>query len=330
MNIEKIKDLLNRASEAYYRGMELIMTDDEFDHMAEVLKYYEVGYKSSGSTAKHYFPMYSLNKHYGERSDLGAPFDNKVVVSPKLDGAAVSLLYIDGELVQMLTRGDGEIGQIITDKAPLIPGIPLKDVFNGVCVQVTGEIIAPSNIQNSRNYVSGALALVDLEQFKHRTGLQFVAYDVQPKFTESYKKDLRFLENHGFKTIISRNFDFSQYPQDGEVVRVDSNETFDYMGYTSHHPRCAVAIKKQKEVATTKLLDVMWQVGKSGRVTPVAILEPVLLGGAVVSRATLNNINFIEALELNIGDEVEVIRSGDIIPCIVGKKNLDIDFASKE
>lgn len=329
MNQDKIKALLDKASEAYYTG-EPIISDDEFDRLSEIVNYSRVGYKASGNTAKHYFQLYSLDTYIGDRSELRAPFDNDVIVSPKLDGAAVSLLYVDGVLVQALTRGDGEIGQVITDKVVHIPGVPSTSFLTVGTVQVTGEVIAPSTIFNARNYVAGALALKNLEEFKHRVGLTFVAYDIYPKVSDTYKNDLKYLETQGFTTVISRNVDFSQYPQDGIVVRVGNNKTFYSMGYTSHHPRGAIAVKKQKESAITKLLEVRWQVGKSGRVTPVAILEPVVLGGATVSKATLNNVSFIEAMDLRIGDSVEIIRSGDIIPCIVGKQNLDIDFKSKE
>jgi DNA ligase (NAD+) len=188
----------------------------------------------------------------------------------------------------------------------------------GLCHQITGEVVATKDNINSRNYVSGALALKDLEEFKTRK-LRFIAYDVQPKLTESYKKDLRFLENHGFTTVISRSIDFSLYPNDGLVIRINNNNTYDGLGCTAHHPKGAIAVKERKEAVVTKLLKVIWQVGKSGRVTPVAILEPVDINGAIVSRATLNNVNFLESLDLFIGCNVEVIRSGEIIPTIVGR-----------
>ena len=120
----------------------------------------------------------------------------------------------------------------------------------------------------------------------------------------------------GFNTVLQS--DWAQFPHDGTVWRLNENENFRRLGYTSHHPRGAFALKEQKKGVTTTLLDVEWQVGKSGVVSPVAILEPCVIGEATVSRATLHNKSYIEELGLYIGCEVEVIRSGEIIPRIVG------------
>ena len=107
------------------------------------------------------------------------------------------------------------------------------------------------------------------------------------------------------------------YPHDGIVFRIDENEIFESMGHTAHHPRGAYAFKKRAEGVVTKLKDVLWQVGKSGVVSPVAVLDPVIVGEATVSRATLHNMRYIDELGLEIGCNVEVIRSGEIIPRIV-------------
>ena len=107
------------------------------------------------------------------------------------------------------------------------------------------------------------------------------------------------------------------YPTDGEVYRIDSYKDFQSMGHTAHHPRGAFALKEKKEGVVTTLLDVKWQVGKSGVVSPVAILEPVTIGDAIVQKATLHNIDYINSLNLEIGCKVEVIRSGEIIPRIL-------------
>ena len=121
----------------------------------------------------------------------------------------------------------------------------------------------------------------------------------------------------GFKTIIDS--DYKQFPQDGQVWRVINNDAFENLGYTGHHPRGAFAHKVKQAGVVTKLLDVVWQVGKSGNVSPVGILEPVNIDGATVSRATLHNIAIIEQLDLEIGCDVEVIRAGEIIPQIVAR-----------
>jgi DNA ligase (NAD+) len=125
------------------------------------------------------------------------------------------------------------------------------------------------------------------------------------------------LQELGFNTCLSKAWD--EFPQDGQVWRVANNEEWHELGHTSHHPRGSFAIKERKEGVVTKLLDVVWQVGKSGAVSPVAILEPCIIGEATVSRATLHNMGIIEELNLEIGCDVEVIRAGEIIPQIVAR-----------
>ena len=126
---------------------------------------------------------------------------------------------------------------------------------------------------------------------------------------------MKLLSGWGFNVITLS--DYGQFPQDGKVVRADNYRYFEQLGYTSHHPRGAFAIKTRQAGVVTELLDVEWNVGKSGAVSPVAILSPCIIGDAIVSRATLHNIGYIEALGLEIGCDVEVIRSGEIIPRVV-------------
>jgi DNA ligase (NAD+) len=125
------------------------------------------------------------------------------------------------------------------------------------------------------------------------------------------------LETLGFKTVTKG--DWSQFPEDGRVFRVNSNKVFEDMGSTSHHPRGAYALKTREKGVVTTLLDVVWQTGKSGKVTPVAILDEIVIDDAKISRATLNNMAYIESLNLEIGCQVEVIRAGKIIPCVIGR-----------
>ena len=157
-----------------------------------------------------------------------------------------------------------------------------------------------------------------MEEFAARAEfLSFVAYDIQKGGLDYdlYSTALKALADQGFNTVDT--FDCENYPTDGLVYRINNMKSFKKMGYTAHHPRGAFALKEQKEGVHTELLDVVWQVGKSGVVSPVAILSPVEVEGAVVSRATLHNIEYIRSLELEIGCTVEVIRSGEIIPRIV-------------
>jgi len=129
---------------------------------------------------------------------------------------------------------------------------------------------------------------------------------------------MKTLSKLDFSTIQDPDLD-KIYPTDGVVFRCDSNLDFENFGYTSKHPRGAYARKQRPAHVETTLLNVEWQVGKTGKVTPVAILEPVMIGDALVSRATLNNPGFIEALGLELGDRVAVIRAGEIIPCVLHK-----------
>lgn len=309
---------LDIASKEYYEGTPII-SDEQFDYLADLCGYTKIGAKTHGEKSRHTYPLYSLQKYFvGEGKVPLETYTKPKINSPKLDGAAISLLYVRGYLVQALTRGDGEEGQIITDKflANPTPLVPVK-IACWDTIQVSGEVVAPFGVTNARNYAAGALNLKDIEEFRGRD-LTFIAYGVSPSLNEFYDSDLKMLESLGFKTVLDEAF-CESFPHDGRVVRINSNKDFNELGYTSSHPRGAYAIKERKEGITTTLLDVIWQTGKTGRVTPVAILDPITIDGAIISKATLNNPGFIKALNIDIGDKVEVIRAGDIIPTIVRK-----------
>jgi NAD-dependent DNA ligase len=300
-------NFLDRMSNMYYEGGSLI-SDAEFDFLAAKHNYNKVGYTVTDAVP-HTYQMYSLQKCFDINK---APLDiDDCIRTPKLDGAAVSLLYVSGVLELALTRGDGIQGRDITAKmSMLVPTI----IGCGGIVQITGEVVAPSSIPNSRNFASGSLGLKDLAEFKTRP-LVFVAYDTTPHLTPSYEWTLGTLATWSFNTV--DRFKAVDYPTDGIVFRLKSNEQYDKLGHTSKHPRGAFALKEQAEGVITTLQDVVWQVGKSGVVSPVAILLPITIGDAVVARATLHNIEYIRELNLEIGCQVEVIRSGEIIPRVV-------------
>ena len=305
-----MQEFLDRASTMYYEGYPII-SDEEFDLLADKHNYNKVGYTVTDAVS-HTYQMYSLQKCF----DLDkAPLDvNSCVCSPKLDGAAVSLLYVNGALQLALTRGDGIQGRDITDKMrTLVP----SEIRDSRLIQITGEVVAPSSIPNSRNFAAGSLGLKGEEgllEFQTHP-LVFVAYDATPELSEQYSGALRRLERHGFNVV--DRFDTSGYPTDGLVYRLNDNLKYLRLGHTSKHPRGAFALKEQAQGVATTLIDVVWQLGKSGVVSPVAILDPIEIGGATVSRATLHNIEYIRDLDLEIGCGVEVIRSGEIIPRIV-------------
>ena len=314
--MKNLYQYLNECARQYYAGNPII-SDEVFDRLAESIDYKNVGSKQHEDVEKHYYQMYSLQKYYeDEGKDNPLSGESDISYSPKLDGAAISILYVDGQLARVLTRGDGKEGKNITDKFIGSSLIPQKLHHEGI-VQITGEIAAPKHIPNARNYAAGALNLKDVDDFRTRA-VEFFAYGMQPYQTETFDEDMVLLKRLGFNTIKDRDLD-KIYPTDAIVFRVNNNTRFYAMGYTNHHPRGAYARKERSEGVVTKLIDVEWQVGKSGKVTPVAILEPCIIGDATVSRATLNNPGFIEELDIQIGDMVHIIRSGEIIPCITHK-----------
>jgi len=314
--MNKLKAFLDEASINYYSGTPTI-SDAVFDSLADSIGYAKVGAPVlAASKGKHYHQLFSQQKYYEDEGKR--PLDGfKTVPSLKLDGACISLLYANGVLVQALTRGDGIVGQDITERIigrkDLVPlTIDHKEVL-----QISGEIVAPKNIENSRNYAAGALNLKDTSEFNVRA-LSFFAHSVFPYVTKTYTNDMQFLELQGFSTVATYGLD-SIYECDGIVHRIDDNAIFEEQGYTAKHPKGSYALKVRKEAVETTLLGVEWNTSKSGRVNPVAILEPVYIGDALVSRATLNNKAFIEALGLYIGCTVAVIRAGEIIPCVLYK-----------
>lgn len=310
-----MQHFLEKASAMYYSGTPIV-SDAEFDSLARLYNYDSVGHTVTDGIP-HLYRMYSLQKVF----DLNSiePSTAPMVRTPKLDGAAVSLQYVNGHLAQALTRGDGNLGRDITLKLEEL--VPQQiSILNKV--QITGEVVAPDTIPNARNFAAGSLNLKDASEFRSRAkDLRFVAYDIQGAEYERLTDAMDHLAQEGFNVIT--HFDATGYPTDGEVFRVDNYTAFYKMGYTAHHPRGAFALKEQKDGVITELLDVVWQVGKSGVVSPVAVLSPVEVGDALVSRATLHNIEYIRSLNLEIGCSVEVIRSGEIIPRIVRRVDIE-------
>lgn len=310
-----MKLFLDYASSKYYAG-DPIISDEEFDKLAEYHGYESVGAPVVGDRIAHAFPMWSLQKCYNDEPVISLGKNVTVAVTPKLDGAAVANYYVFGKHVLSLTRGDGKEGLDITDKMrTLVP----QEIQYGEeeIVQITGEVVAPKSIDNARNYAAGALNLKSVEEFQTRD-LSFIAYGIIPNQYKFWSEDMQKLESFGFRTVFTETPQaLNEYPQDGSVFRLDNYALFYEAGYTSKHPRGAFALKERKGGVITQLLDVEWQVGRSGVVSPVAILEPVIIGEATVSRATLHNMKYIQDLDLELGCLVEVVRSGEIIPRVV-------------
>jgi len=315
-----MKAFLDYASAKYYAG-DPIISDEEFDKLAEYHGYETIGTGVLADRVVHPFPMWSLQKCYDDEPLISLG-QGTIVQTPKLDGAAVANYYVYGKHVLSLTRGDGKEGLDITENMRTL--VPQKIQYTEIdLVQITGEVVAPKTIDNARNYAAGALSLKSVEEFKTRD-LKFIAYGINPNNRSNWSDDMLDLHNTGFITVDTMRKDYyDQFPQDGTVFRIDDYLQFYELGYTSKHPRGAFALKERKGGVITQLLDVQWQVGRSGVISPVAILEPVLIGGATVSRATLHNIKYIQELNLELGCLVEVVRAGEIIPRVIRRVIID-------
>lgn len=274
----------------------------------------------------------------------------KYVLTKKFDGLTVNCTYDDsGVLVKAATRGTGAVGEDITAQVKTIKTLPLK-INNNYVIEVHGEAImtrtafekynneAETPLKNLRNGAAGALRNLNIKETAKRNLSAFfydVGYNEGPSF-KTYIEMMEFIKKMGFpqddyikvcesieeieeelKSIenIRGSLD---YDIDGVVIVVDDIETRDVLGYTVKFPKWAIAYKFEAEEATTKLLDVEWNVGRSGRVTPTAILDPVELAGVTVKRATLNNMDDIHRKGVRIGCDVFVRRSNDVIPEIMG------------
>lgn len=264
----------------------------------------------------------------------------------KLDGLTICLTYRDGQLVTGATRGNGETGENVTEQVKTIRSVPLTIPFKGV-VEVQGEGImrysalkkynetAAVPLKNPRNGVAGAIRNLDVRETAKRN-LDIIFYNVNyldGDVALSQKEQIEFLKNNRFKTdmcfetddvekivdkIQSVDRDGLDFAIDGMVVKVDDTAARKALGYTDKFPRWAMAYKFEAEETTTVLDDVVWQVGRTGKLTPLAILQPVELCGATVKRATLNNYGDICRKNVKIGSRVFIRRSNDVIPEILG------------
>lgn len=307
-----MKGFLDKASSAYYEGNPII-SDEEFDRLAKSYNYRNVGYSVEGGVELPY-RLYSLKTIF-EGEDYPLDISSKSTIkSPKLDGLAIALVYVHGELMSIITRGDGKIGKDVSRHIPSFP-VPKSIKTTKEVLQINGELVAPNSIPRARNYASGAVGLKDTKEFANRE-LTFVAYGIFPYPTENFSTDMEQLRSQGFKTVLDAG-GLDEFPTDGIVYRTNNNKKYVELGFTAREPRGAFALKTLKTGIKTTLNDVIWQVGKSGVVSPVAILEPIEIDEATIARATLHNMKYIDSLNLEIGCTVEVIRAGDIIPRVV-------------
>lgn len=314
MTYEELKQIVQKHCHLYYDVNRPELSDEEFDNLYNQLEKVEKaqGWSASDSPTlrvggeagkvRHPHKLYSLNKVY-DKAEIGSEFRVEV---PKLDGTNLTLIFKEGKLQLALTRGDGEYGENVTHLAPCLEGIP--DTFDGI---VNGECVTDNDVENFRNYVSGALGLLEVSEFRSRN-IRFIAHELLG-VQMNYTAKMKVLANAGFHTV----FDdiCSNYPQDGIVFRIDDWETCERLGHTSKYPRFAIALKERNSlVATTTLKDVLWSVGRTGAVNPTGLVEPVVLDGATVSRVTLHNMEYIMNQDLGLGDLIELERAGGVIP----------------
>ena len=289
-----------------------------------------------------------------QRVKEGLPDDAKVefVLEPKIDGLACSLIYENGRLVRAATRGDGSVGENVTANVRTIKAIPL--VLNlpegetaPELLDVRGEVYMPrqafvklnaerseageSEFANPRNAAAGSLRQLDPKITAHRS-LSFFAYGVGDGAKEKHSESLQMLTRYGFKTTEHWTIATDEagidkfiaehgarrptlaYDTDGAVAKVNDVWQQRILGATGKDPRWAIAYKYPPEQAKTKLLDIVIQVGRTGVLTPAAVLEPVKLSGSTVSRATLHNEDFIKEKDIRIGDTVVINKAAEIIP----------------
>ncbi|ABS41654.1 NAD-dependent DNA ligase LigA [Clostridium botulinum] len=288
-------------------------------------------------------------EQYNSMSEDKLP-ELRYIVTKKFDGLTVNCTYDEnGILIKSATRGTGIIGEDITAQIKTIKTVPLK-IKNSYVIEVHGEAImtktafeeynkaAQVPLKNLRNGAAGALRNLDIKETARRNLSAFfydVGYNEGPEF-KSYREMMNFIRNMGLpqdKYIkectnmeeVEKEIEYIEsirgeldYDIDGAVIVVDDIKTREILGYTIKFPKWAIAYKFEAKEITTKLLDVEWNVGRSGRVTPTALLEPVELGGVTVKRATLNNMDDIKRKNVKLGAKVLVRRSNDVIPEIMG------------
>lgn len=289
-----------------------------------------------------------------ERVRKGLSEDFEIVCELKYDGTSISLTYEDGKLVQAVTRGDGEKGDDVTANVRTIRSIPLSLQGNYPPIfEVRGEILMPWSVfeqlnkereaqeealfANPRNAASGTIKLQDSKEVAKRKLDAYLYYLLGEELpNDVHSQNMEAIRSWGFKVsdamkvckTLPEIFDFIKYwdverkklpvATDGIVLKVNSLRQQQELGFTAKSPRWAIAYKFQAERACTRLNEVTYQVGRTGAVTPVANLEPVLLAGTVVKRASLHNADIINGLDLHVGDMVYVEKGGEIIPKIVG------------
>lgn len=371
--IRELVDLLNKYAYDYYVLDNPVVSDGEYDRLYDELKALEgesgevyfdsptqrVGDKPLGKfeQVSHRGRLFSLDKCQSKQ-ELIAWLERisadgvlpACSVEYKFDGLTVNLTYEDGKLIQAATRGNGAVGEVVTEQVKTIRSVPLSIPYKGI-IEVQGEGIMTLSalekynaredvvpLKNARNGVAGAIRNLDPKVTAERN-LDLICYNVnyiEDKDFSSGSEMLDFLHRNRFKMSnycrycntadevisaideIEAQRDTLDFLIDGAVIKIDSTRIRDDLGYTQKFPRWAIAYKFAAQEATTTVKDVIWQVSRTGKLNPLAVLEPVDLAGVTVGRATLSNISEIRRKDIKIGSRVFIRRSNDVIPEITG------------
>ena len=361
--IKELVEILNKAAKSYYVDAVEIMPNIEYDKLYDELLELEketnvvlsnsptqnVGYEIAGELPKkaHESPMLSLDKTKSVedlREWLG---DNKALLSWKMDGLTIVLTYRDGELVEAVTRGNGTIGEVITNNAKNFQNIPLKIEFKGELI-LRGEAIikysdfkrindaiedAAAKYKNPRNLCSGSVRQLNPAVTKSRMVYCNIFNVVKADgvdFENSKAKQFEWVKSEGFDVVeykftdsksiaddiaeFESKIESNDIPSDGLVLLLDDIALGERLGSTSKFPRNAMAFKWSDERQVTKLKYIEWSPSRTGLINPVAVFEPVELEGTTVSRASLHNVSIFEDLMLGVGDEISVYKANMIIP----------------
>lgn len=363
--MQELVELLNKAGKAYYQDAEEIMSNYEYDRLYEELQRLEqelsitlsnsptvnVGYEVLSELPKerHERPMLSLDKTK-DVADLEAFVgDQKALMSWKMDGLTIVLTYRDGRLYKAVTRGNGEIGEVVTNNAKVFQNIPVQIAYQGELI-LRGEAVigyrdfekineeiadADAKYKNPRNLCSGSVRQLNNEITAKRN-VRFYAFTLvqaeEVDFHNSRECQMRWLEQQGFDVVefhvvtrdtvaeevewFSRKIVDNDFPSDGLVLTYDDIAYGQSLGRTSKFPRDSYAFKWADEIRETTLLEIEWSPSRTGLINPVAVFEPVELEGTTVSRASVHNLSIMEELELGVGDRIQVYKANMIIPQI--------------
>ncbi len=361
---EKIS-LLNKANKAYYQENAEIMSNYEYDKLYDELLQLEketgivlsnspsinVGYELLTSLPKepHEKPMLSLDKTKNAAALKEWLGTNEGLLSWKLDGLTIVMTYMGGNLVKAVTRGNGEVGEVITNNARVFINIPLNISYKGTLV-LRGEAVisysdftkinseiheAEAKYKNPRNLCSGSVRQLN-NRITAERNVQFYGFSVVKAegidFHNSREEQLHWLSNLGFSVVEHKKVDsadildavnwFEEHitendlPSDGLVLTYNNIEYGESLGSTAKFPRDSIAFKWSDEIKETVLLEIEWSASRTGLINPIAVFEPVELEGTTVSRASVHNLSIMENLELGVGDTIRVYKANMIIPQI--------------